>query len=181
MLSNIIIIGITGVGKTTVGKELARCLEKEFIDLDKRIETICGVDIPTIFEIEGEAGFRERESEELRRIITFSKNCVLSVGGGCIMREDNRTIISSGNNLVIQLYAEMTIVAERLAKSINKRPIFYNQNIERKIAELYAIRKDSYDRITDLKIDTSFLKLNHVINKIFEYLNKNYNLQIYCK
>ncbi len=76
MFSNIIIIGITGVGKTTVGKELARCLEKEFIDLDKRIETICGVDIPTIFEIEGEAGFRERESEELKRIITFSKNCV---------------------------------------------------------------------------------------------------------
>ncbi len=97
------------------------------------------------------------------------------------MREDNRTIIASGNNLVIQLYAEMKIVAERLAKSINKRPIFYNQNIERKIAEIYAIRKDSYDRITDLKIDTSFLKLNHVINKIFEYLNKNYNLQIYCK
>ncbi len=178
MLANIIIIGITGVGKTTVARELARCLEKEFVDLDKSIETICGVDIPTIFEIEGESGFRERENEELKRIISCTSGYVLSVGGGCIMRADNRILISSANNLVIQLYAEIAVVAERLAKSINKRPIFYNQNIEKKLAELYAIRKDNYDKITDLKINTSLLKPNQVIFKVFEYLNQNQYLKI---
>ena len=89
--SNIIIIGITGVGKTTVGKNLAQTLGVDFIDLDKSIEDNCGVDISTIFDIEGEAGFRLRETRELKKVLSYSGNYVISLGGGCVIAEENRS------------------------------------------------------------------------------------------
>ncbi|MDQ5921162.1 MAG: shikimate kinase [Pseudomonadota bacterium] len=169
---NIVLIGITGVGKTTVGRALADNLGKEFYDLDKNIEQHCGVDIPTIFEIEGEAGFRTRETDELRRIIDNKYGFVLSVGGGCITRMENRTILTNGPNVVIQLYADIDILVERLSKSIARRPLFNNVDIGNKVAELYRSRKDYYDSITDFKINTSMLKQPQVILEITAYLKK---------
>lgn len=169
---NVIIIGITGVGKTTVGKTLAESLHKEFIDLDKNIENHCGVDIPTIFAIEGEEGFRDRETDELRRTLKDKKGCVLSVGGGCILRRENRQIISSGNNIVVQLYANTDTLVERLSKSATKRPLLNNVDIAAKVTELYKSRREYYDRITDLKINTSSLKPTQVIEDIISYLKK---------
>ena len=169
---NIIIIGITGVGKTTVGKALADSLHKEFIDLDKNIELHCGVDIPTIFAIEGEGGFRERETDELRRTLKSTSSCVLSVGGGCVLRRENRQIITSGNNIVVQLYANTDTLVERLSKSATKRPLFNNVNIAAKVTELYKSRKEYYDRVTDFKINTSSMKPPQVIDDIIAYLKK---------
>lgn len=170
MVANIIIIGITGVGKTTIGKVLSEKLGKTFIDLDKSIESRCGVDISTIFAIEGEQGFRERETDELNRAIINNANYILSIGGGCITRSVNRSILAKSSNLVIQLYANTETLVERLAKSITKRPMFDNQDIEKKVTELYNSRKDDYEKVTDLKIDTSELRPNQVADIIIQQL-----------
>ena len=92
-MNNIIIIGMAGVGKTTVGKLLAEKLGMAFFDLDKNIEIRCGVEISRIFEIEGEVGFRDRETDELQRIFNMYSNFILSVGGGCVAQLINREIL----------------------------------------------------------------------------------------
>lgn len=169
---NIVIIGITGVGKTTIGRLLAEHLHKDFIDLDKSIEARCGVDIPTIFEIEGETKFRERESFELQDVITNADNYVLSVGGGCVISEKNRLIISQIKGIVIQLYADIPTLVERLSKSVNKRPLFNNQDIAQKVTDLYQVRKEFYDKVTDLHLDTSGMYQSQVVDKIIEKLKQ---------
>lgn len=167
---NIIITGITGVGKTTIGRALANALGAEFIDLDKSIEIACGVDVQTIFAIEGEAGFRKRETEELFKIIKNQSNYVLSTGGGCVITDKNREIIKQSKNLTIQLVADIEILVQRLSRSINKRPLFDNVDLHNKIVELYKIRKKYYDEVADYTINTSNFKPFQIINQIKKYL-----------
>lgn len=171
-LKNIIIIGITGVGKTTVGKFLAEKLNKQFIDLDKYIELAYGVDIPTIFELEGESGFRERESDCLRQVFEHHTNYVLSLGGGCVIKTENRQIISRSQSLVVQLIADLEILVERLAKSPNKRPLLANQDLSLKINSLYAERREFYEIVSDLTINTTQLKPYQVIEQVEKFLHK---------
>lgn len=172
MFNNIVIIGITGVGKTTIGRALSNKLEKKFIDLDKNIELHCGVDIATIFAIEGESGFRERETEELTRIISQNNNYILSLGGGCIMSQTNYSILSKASNFIIQLHADLHSIEERLSKSIYKRPMFHNVDIRSKLIDLYNQRKAVYDKVSNLIIETSNLRSNQVVENILEKLAK---------
>ena len=169
-IKNIIIVGITGVGKTTIGKFLAEKLNRQFIDLDKCIEFSCGVDIPTIFELEGELGFRERETEALTAVIHDQSNYVLSLGGGCVVRPENRQIILRTNNLVVQLVADIEILVERLARSAHKRPLLAKQNLRQKIETLYSERREFYDSISDITINTTYLKPHQVIEQVERYL-----------
>ncbi len=176
MQNNIIIVGITGVGKTTIGRLMAESLGKEFIDLDKNIELRCGVDIPTIFEIEGESGFRERETFELRETLTHERNFVLSVGGGCVISEVNQELILSSGNIVIQFYADIPTLVERLSKSVNKRPLFNNANIVDKVTSLCNARKELYDKVAHLKFDTSGMRPSQVVEGIIYKLKRfNFN------
>lgn len=171
-IKNIIIVGITGVGKTTIGKFLADSLNRQFIDLDKYIEISCGVDIPTIFELEGENGFRERETEALLNVINHSDNYVLSLGGGCVIRPENRQIITRNNNLVVQLIADLDIIVERLSRSPNKRPLLADQDLKQKIKELYNTRRELYEIVSDLTINTTRLKPHQVIETVSRYLQE---------
>lgn len=166
MVKNIIIVGITGVGKTTIGKHLAEKLKKEFIDLDKFIEISCGVDIPTIFELEGEDGFRERETEALLQVIANYDNYVLSLGGGCVIRSENRQAITKVPGLVLQLTADLDVIVKRLSKSPNKRPLLANQDLHKKINDLYQSRKELYEAVSDITINTSQLKPYQVIDLV---------------
>ena len=172
VVSNIIVVGITGVGKTTIGKQLAEHLDKQFIDLDKYIEVGCGVDIPTIFELEGEQGFRERETEALNQVIHSYENYVLSLGGGCVIRSENRQIILKNSGLVVQLIADLDIIVERLEKSPNKRPLLANQDLHQKISALYAARKDLYEMVSDITINTSRLRPYQIIEIVRRNLIK---------
>ncbi|MEH6455676.1 MAG: shikimate kinase, partial [Cocleimonas sp.] len=89
MSNNIILVGLMGAGKSTIGRSLAKRLNKEFFDSDRVIEERTGVDIATIFEIEGEAGFRDREVQVIEELCKM-ENIVLATGGGGILREENR-------------------------------------------------------------------------------------------
>ncbi len=172
-IKNIIIVGITGVGKTTIGKFLAEKLNKQFIDLDKYIEVDCGVDIPTIFELEGEEGFRERETLALKEVMAKYDNYVLSLGGGCVIRPENRQIITRNNNLVVQLIADINIIVDRLAKSPNKRPLLFNQDLKSKIEKLYSDRCEYYESVSDVTINTTTLKPYQVIEQVEKLLIKS--------
>ena len=170
IITNVVIIGITGVGKTTVGKIVAERLGHKFIDLDKMIEQRCGVDVATIFSIEGETGFRTRETDELRRIMQEENNFVLSVGGGAILSVENRQLMSCC--FVIQLFANVDTVVHRLSKSISKRPLFQNTDIQQKVMELYNARQEYYNQLSNLDINTSNTKPEAVGEFIANYINK---------
>lgn len=170
MQKNIIIVGITGVGKTTIGKLMAEALGKEFIDLDKSIELRCGVDIPTIFEIEGEDGFRERETFELKETITKQHNFVLSVGGGCVIKEINRKLLLTPGNIVVQFHADIPTLVDRLSKSVNKRPLIQNTDIASKVTALYEARKEFYAKVSHLTFDTSGMRPNQVVDGVIHQL-----------
>lgn len=169
--NNIIVVGITGVGKTTIGKYLADYLGKQFIDLDKHIEFICGVDIPTIFELEGEEGFRNRETFALKSILQNSDDFVLSLGGGCVIRPENRQMIMRDGSFVVQLIASLDIIVDRLIKSPNKRPLLANQDVKQKVENLLESRKEFYDIVSDATINTTNLRPIHVIEKIINLVN----------
>ncbi|MBX9598451.1 MAG: shikimate kinase [Burkholderiales bacterium] len=172
-IKNIIIVGITGVGKTTIGKFLAERLDKQFIDLDKYIEQTCGVDIPTIFELEGENGFRDRETFALNQIMSEADDYVLSLGGGCVIRPENRQIITRQKNLVVQLVADLDIIVERLSRSPNKRPLLFNQNLKQKIESLFEERREFYKIVSDITINTTLLKPHQVIDQVEKHLSTN--------
>ena len=97
--STIILIGMMGAGKTTIGKSLANHLDKTFIDSDHEIQKRTGVKIPIIFEIEGEAGFRKRETDMLRELLKID-NIVLATGGGIIINEENRKLIKEKGTII---------------------------------------------------------------------------------
>lgn len=168
--NNVIIVGITGVGKTTIGKALAKRLRKKFIDLDKYIEDLCGVDIPTIFELEGEAGFRARETFALNSVLQNENDFVLSLGGGCVIVEENRKAIRRYSGSVIQLIADLDIIADRLVNSPNKRPLLVNQDVRKKVQELYDARKDFYNEVSNVTYDTSNARQYQIIKSIVDEL-----------
>src|SRR5215211_2001536 len=95
---NLYLVGMMGAGKTTVGRLLARRLKLRFIDSDHEIERRCGVKVPTIFDIEGEAGFRSRESHVLADL-TALEGVVLATGGGAVLAEDNRQRLAGGGTV----------------------------------------------------------------------------------
>lgn len=169
---NIILVGITGVGKTTIGRALAKTINATFIDLDKSIELSCGVDIPTIFAIEGEHGFRRRESDELIKVIN-GKNYILSTGGGCVILDSNRHAIQDSGSLVIQLVADVDVIVERVAHSFNKRPLLGRANLRDKINELYESRREFYNEVAHHTINTTHYKPYQVINLIKKYLENS--------
>jgi shikimate kinase len=167
-LNNYIIVGITGVGKTTIGKHLAKRLKKQFIDLDKYIEYVCGVDIPTIFELEGEAGFRVRESYALNRVLQEETDFVLSLGGGCVIMEENRKLLRKFNGVVLQLIADLDIIAERLINSPTQRPLMINQDVRKKVQDLYDARKDLYNEVSSVTYNTTAMKQHQVVRMIIK-------------
>ena len=119
-MANIFLIGPMGAGKTTVGRQLARRLDREFYDSDREIEAACGVDIPTIFDFEGEAGFRCRE-ERMIDLLTAKQDIVLATGGGAVLREENRRVLKS-RGVVVFLDVDIDVQVERTSRN-NSRPL----------------------------------------------------------
>ena len=119
-MASIILIGPMGAGKTTVGKQLARRLCRPFFDSDREIEAACGVDIPTIFDFEGEAGFRHRE-ERMIDLLTRKTDIVLATGGGAVLREENRQYLKTRGTVVF-LDVNIDVQVERTSRN-DSRPL----------------------------------------------------------
>lgn len=164
------LVGPMGAGKSTIGRQLARALKLEFLDTDRVIEERTGVDIPLIFELEGEAGFRERE----RRVIdelTSRPGIVLATGGGAILDPDNRRNLSVRGQ-VIYLATSIEQQLKRTAHDRN-RPLLQTGDPGEKLAELMRIREPLYREIANLTISTDGSRIRDVVQKIREAVQKD--------
>lgn len=140
-----------GAGKSTIGKLLAGILRLPFADSDRVIEERTGADIPWIFDVEGEDGFRQRETAVLRDLLAEGP-MVLATGGGIVIREENRELLK-GDSTVVYLTASVDQLVERTHKD-KKRPLLQVANPEAKIRELIAQRHPLYQEVADLVIQT---------------------------
>ena len=166
MVTKIILVGMMGAGKTTIGKLLSNQLAFNFIDLDRMIEEKSGVKINTIFEIEGEEGFREREYLALNEALAEEK-VVISTGGGVIVKDINRSLIQKNEAMVVYLKANLDILVGRL-KNDKTRPMLDKDNKQLSLQKLLSEREPLYENLADLIIDTSHLKTNDVLKTITE-------------
>ncbi|MBS9777902.1 MAG: shikimate kinase [Gammaproteobacteria bacterium] len=169
MSDNIILIGPMGAGKTTIGKKLARHLKYPFIDVDETIEKRLGVNIATIFDTEGEAGFRQRELDILRDIINEHQNAVIATGGGCVLTEECRKIIAC-QRLVVHLDLGLEQQHRRLRMD-KKRPILQGGNLREKLIKLREQRHSIYQSLSDLHLMSdrnSFRKMITTISSQLE-------------
>jgi len=148
---NLILVGMMGAGKTTVGRLLARRLKRTFYDSDQEIERRCGVRIPVIFDIEGEAGFRAREVQVIAELCAL-EGIVLATGGGAVLAEENRRRFAACGT-VIYLHARPGYLWQRVRHDRN-RPLLATQDPQRKLEELYAVRDPLYREVAGIVLDT---------------------------
>ena len=154
---NIILIGAMGVGKSTVGKRLAKKLAVEFYDSDQEIVKKTGVDIATIFEYEGEQGFRKREENIIKELCRF-ENIVLATGGGAILSKKTRELLKK-TGIVFYLKASIDTILNR-AKSESSRPLLKTPNKRKTISELLEQRTPLYESVAQHTINTD----RHTVN-----------------
>ena len=152
-----------GTGKTTVGKKLAKKSSQQFYDCDHEIENRTGASINLIFEIEGEAGFRKRESQLLDELTSMS-NIVLATGGGAILNEENRARLTT-RGFVVYLKSNIDQLLKRTSRD-TKRPLLQNENPEAVIKKLLDKRGPLYEELADLVIDTAEHSINDIITQI---------------
>lgn len=143
------LIGPMGSGKTTVGRQLARLLEMDFLDLDLELQKRCGVDVATIFEIEGEAGFRRREAALLDEL-TQRSGLLLATGGGSILMAENRRRLQE-RGLVVHLQTTVDQQMSRLAQD-QKRPLLQTPDRRQRLEQLAAERDPLYAATAHLTI-----------------------------
>jgi shikimate kinase len=164
---NVFLVGPMGAGKSAVGRQLARLLHLDFVDSDEEIEARTGVDIPFIFEKEGEAGFRKRE-EKVIDDLTRRERIVLATGGGAIVSSENRNHLGA-RGFVIYLH---TSVDQQLARTRKgrERPLLANDDPRATLEALMAIREPLYRDLADLTVDTDGRKVKAVATEILDKL-----------
>jgi shikimate kinase len=165
--SNIFLIGLMGAGKSTVGRLLARKLDRRFIDSDHALEERCGVKIPTIFEMEGEAGFRKREAQIINDL-SAEKKIVLATGGGAVLLPENRKVLAE-RGTVIYLHANPIELWHR-TKGGEGRPLLQNGDPKKTLENLYAVRDPLYREIADFTIETGKPSVNQLVSSLLMQL-----------
>jgi shikimate kinase len=169
-LNNIVLIGPMGSGKTTVGRSLSKKLGIDFYDSDHEITDKTGVSIDHIFDVEGEEGFRKRESDVLKDLCS-QDNIIIATGGGAVISEENRIEISKTGS-VIYLLSSVDQILRRTSKS-KTRPLLENSKNKRKtISDIINARDPLYREIATITVDTNGKKLNEVINEILVQLKR---------
>jgi shikimate kinase len=166
---NIFLVGPMGAGKTTIGKMLAKSLSIPFIDSDKEIEQRTGVTIPMIFEYEGEAGFRKRESDVLG-VLTEKSPIVLATGGGAVILPENQQMLKS-RGFIVYLQCSVDRQLERTHKDTN-RPLLKTPDPRAKLEELYKMRDPIYRSLADYVIDTGVYSSRSAARQIVRVFNR---------
>jgi shikimate kinase len=165
--SNIYLIGPMGSGKTAVGRQLARELGRPFFDTDVEIERRTGVDIPYIFEKEGEAGFREREREMIE-ILCAERNAVIATGGGAVLNPRNRECLAASGTVVFL----RTDIEEQLKRTrrTRTRPLLMGEDPRKVLSRLMSERQPIYEELADICIDTTGKRVKWVSTAVRKLL-----------
>jgi shikimate kinase len=166
---NIILIGAMGVGKSTIGKRLAKKLTVEFYDSDHEIVRKTGVDIATIFEYEGETGFRKREEKIIHELCQLD-NIVLATGGGAILSKKTRELLPL-TGVVFYLKASVETILKR-AKSESSRPLLKTSNKRETISEILKQRTPLYESVAHHTINTDRHTVNWSAVQVLKILEK---------
>ena len=166
----VFLVGLMGAGKTTVGKGLARALAREFLDLDHELEARCGVKIPVIFEIEGEEGFRKRESQVLDDC-TQKRNIVLATGGGAVINPANRHALRT-RGVVIYLRATVDELYRRTGRDKN-RPLLATGDAKATLKRLLDLRDPLYREVADIMVDTGSVSVAALVQQIVDLLHSS--------
>lgn len=166
-MPSIFLIGPMGSGKSTVGRALARKIGYRFLDTDREIEERCGVDIPTIFEYEGETGFRTREARIIDEL-TQLENVVLATGGGAVLREDNRTRLRSRGHVVL-LSVDISEQLRRV-RGDTRRPLLDTPDPEARLRALMTERQPIYGEVAHVEVRTDARRMHHVVSRIIAHL-----------
>ena len=164
---NIFLVGLMGAGKTSVGRMLAKRLNRDFYDADAEIERATGVKIPVIFDIEGEAGFRAREEKVIERL-TALHDIVLATGGGAVLSPVTRARLKQLGR-VIYLRASPEDLWRRTRRDRN-RPLLQTANPLARLKELHAQRDPLYSEVADLVVDTGAQSLGNLTTYIQQLL-----------
>lgn len=151
MRNNIYLVGMMGAGKTTIGRQLARRLKRRFVDVDHEVEARAGASIPTIFEHEGEAGFRKRESAVLEDLASH-QGLVIATGGGVVMAPANRECLKR-SGFVVYLNVPVQVLFERVRRDRN-RPLLQVEDPRERLVSLHTLRDPLYREVADLIIDS---------------------------
>ena len=160
---NLFLIGPMGAGKSAVGRQLARLMHLDFFDSDEEIESRTGVDIPFIFEKEGETGFRKREVKVIDEL-SQRQGIVLATGGGAVLDADSRSHLGA-RGFVIYLHTTVQQQLERTQRG-RTRPLLEDGDKEKVLTELMAVRDPLYREIADLVIETDGRRVREVAQEI---------------
>ena len=174
-MNNIFFIGLMGAGKTTIGRLIAKQLGMVFYDSDYEIERKTGVKIPLIFELEGEAGFRKRETTIIDELTQLS-NVVIATGGGAVLLPENQAMFKK-NGQVIYLRASVHDLWLR-TRHDKTRPLLQGGNIKQKLEKLFIERDPIYTKLADCIVDTgpqSAADITHYIEQKLQKQNEHLN------
>jgi len=167
-MRSVFLVGLMGAGKTTVGKMLAKRVKARFVDADHEIESRTGVPIPTIFEIEGEVGFRRRESQVISDLSQES-GLVLATGGGAVLDPQNRQCLHD-RGVVIYLYAQPEVLFER-TRMDRGRPLLQVEDRLTKLRELFAVRDPLYREVAHHIVEVGQTQASQVVRRILQVLD----------
>ena len=170
VLNRVFLVGPMGAGKSTIGKYLARHLGLEFVDTDTEIEERTGADIPWIFDVEGEEGFRDREQQVVEEM-TARDNIVLATGGGVVLRPENRRVLGA-RGFVIYLYATVDEQVRRTRRA-RRRPLLQKGDPEEVLRGLMSIRDPLYREIADHIIETDGCSPRTVAQRLVRELQED--------
>ena len=166
---NVFLIGLPGVGKSTIGKQLADALKLEFYDADRELEERCGTTIAWIFDLEGEEGFRKREQKTIHEL-TEKQGTVLATGGGVVVTKENRTRLAA-RGLVIYLESQATNLVGRMEHE-QKRPLLMEKETRLDtLQQMASDREPLYREISDFVVKTSDRSIRSVVNEIVELVH----------
>jgi shikimate kinase len=171
--ANLFLVGMMGAGKTTVGRLIARRLKRPFFDSDQEIEHRCGVDIRAIFDIEGEAGFRARESQVIAELAA-REGIVLATGGGAVLDRENRRRLAAAGT-VVYLHARPEALFERVRHD-KHRPLLATPDPLARLGELYALRDPLYREVADLVCETGRQSAQSLARSLLARLEETWKL-----
>jgi shikimate kinase len=166
---NLFLVGMMGAGKTTVGKLLTQKFGKTFVDSDEEIQQRTGVTIPHIFDIEGEAGFRQREASVIQDLVKRD-NIILATGGGAVLNEQSRNALRD-NGIVVYLKSTVHDLWQRTRHDRN-RPLLQTADPRARLKELYELRDPVYTQVADLVMSTGKQSAHSMVLLLQQELNR---------